>query len=109
MATRAAASQKITVVAFERRKLARRPLPQHLPRERIVYPSPTARLYCGVSYAGSARTSPRRWSSRTPAPEPVFDSLIKLVPLMDGVLPHSTLYVAAVLKCVNEYEQRQAS
>jgi transposase len=33
----ATASGKITVPSFERRKPARRPLPEHLPRERIVY------------------------------------------------------------------------
>ncbi len=32
---------------FERRKPARRPLPEHLPRERIVYPSPAACPCCG--------------------------------------------------------------
>jgi len=32
----AAASHKIAVQPFERRKPARRPLPEHLPRERIV-------------------------------------------------------------------------
>jgi transposase len=37
----AAARQKITVQAFERRRPARRPLPKHLSRERIVYPSPS--------------------------------------------------------------------
>jgi transposase len=34
----AAASEKIKVEAFERRRPARRPLPEHLPRERVVYP-----------------------------------------------------------------------
>jgi transposase len=43
----AAASQKVTVAAFERRKPARRPLPEHLPRERIVYPSPSVCPCCG--------------------------------------------------------------
>jgi len=47
MAANAAASAKITVAAFERRKPARRPLPEHLPRERIVYPSPSACPCCG--------------------------------------------------------------
>src|SRR6266480_4283245 len=47
MAVNAAASAKITVAAFERRKPARRPLPEHLPRERIVYPSPAACPCCG--------------------------------------------------------------
>src|SRR5438093_2717825 len=47
MAVNAAASAKIAVAAFERRKPARRPLPEHLPRERIVYPSPSACPCCG--------------------------------------------------------------
>ena len=47
MATTAAASANVKVQAFERRKPARRPLPKHLPRERVVYPSPTACPCCG--------------------------------------------------------------
>jgi transposase len=47
MAAAAAARQKITVQTFERRRPARRPLPEHLPRERIVYPSPSACPCCG--------------------------------------------------------------
>jgi transposase len=47
MAANAAASAKITVQTFARRKPARRPLPEHLPRERVVYPSPAACLCCG--------------------------------------------------------------
>jgi transposase len=47
MAANAAASAKITVQAFERRKPARRPLPEHLPRERVVYPVPSTCPCCG--------------------------------------------------------------
>src|SRR2546422_2229543 len=47
MTAAAAASEKITVQSFERRKPARRPLPEHLPRERIVYPVPSACPCCG--------------------------------------------------------------
>jgi transposase len=47
IAADAAARQKITVQAFERKKPARRPLPEHLPRERLVYPSPSACPCCG--------------------------------------------------------------
>jgi transposase len=47
MAAETAASATITVQAFERRKPARRPLPEHLPRERVVYPSPSACPCCG--------------------------------------------------------------
>jgi len=47
LAAAAAAAAKIKVQAFERRKPARRPLPDHLPRERVVYPSPAACPCCG--------------------------------------------------------------
>ena len=36
-----------TVQAFTRRKPSRRPLPEHLPRERVVYPMPSACPCCG--------------------------------------------------------------
>jgi transposase len=42
-----AAAEKITVPSFERRKPARHPLPDHLPRERIVYPAPSVCPCCG--------------------------------------------------------------
>src|SRR5579872_3780910 len=47
LAVTAAAQANIKVAAFERRKPARRPLPEHLPRERIVYPSPSVCPCCG--------------------------------------------------------------
>jgi transposase len=43
----AAAGEKVKVQSFERYRPARRPLPEHLPRERIVYPSPAACPCCG--------------------------------------------------------------
>jgi transposase len=43
----AAAAAKVEVRSFERRKPARRPLPEHLPRERVIYPAPTACPCCG--------------------------------------------------------------
>jgi transposase len=42
-----AAPETITVPSFERRKPARRPLPAHLPHERIVYPAPAVCPCCG--------------------------------------------------------------
>jgi transposase len=42
-----AASDTVAVQPFERRKPARRPLPAHLPRERVVYPVPSACPCCG--------------------------------------------------------------
>lgn len=47
LAAAAAAGAKITVQTFERKKPARRPLPEHLRRERVVYPSPSACPCCG--------------------------------------------------------------
>ena len=47
MAAAAANAETIKVPAFERRKPARRPLPEHLARERIVYPAPSACSCCG--------------------------------------------------------------
>jgi transposase len=37
----------VAVQSFTRRKPARRPLPEHLPRERVVYPVPSACPRCG--------------------------------------------------------------
>src|ERR1700680_1330012 len=48
-AVQLAAAEKITVPSFERRKPARRALPGHLPRERIVYPAPAVCPCCGNS------------------------------------------------------------
>jgi transposase len=68
MAAAAAASEKVKVQAFERRRPARRPLPEHLPRERIVYPAPSACPCCGgaLHKIGEDVTEtlelvPRRW------------------------------------------------
>jgi transposase len=44
-----AVAQLTTVVAFTRRKPARRPLPEHLPRTRVVHPGPTVCECCGGS------------------------------------------------------------
>jgi transposase len=49
LAAQAAVAGKIAVSPFERRRPARRPLPEHLPRERVVYPSPSACPCCGGS------------------------------------------------------------
>ena len=43
------ADAKIMVPSFERRRPARRPLPEHLPRERIIYPAPSVCPCCGDS------------------------------------------------------------
>ena len=43
----AQADEAVTVAAFARHKPARRPLPDHLPRQRIVHPGPKACPCCG--------------------------------------------------------------
>ncbi|MFN6008350.1 MAG: IS66 family transposase [Paracoccaceae bacterium] len=42
-----AAAAKTTVAAFERRRPARKPFPDHLPRERVVVEAPTSCTCCG--------------------------------------------------------------
>jgi transposase len=68
MAAAAAAHAEVQVQGFERRKPARRPVPEHLPRERIVYPAPSACPCCGgtLHKIGEDVTEtlelvPRRW------------------------------------------------
>jgi len=63
-----ATRSSVQVQSFERRKPARRPLPEHLPRERVVYPNPSACPCCGgaLSKLGEDVTEtlelvPRRW------------------------------------------------
>jgi transposase len=63
-----AAPQDVRVQSFERRKPARRPLPEHLPRERVVYPAPSACPCCGgglhklgEDVTESLELVPRQW------------------------------------------------
>src|ERR671931_614029 len=65
----AATSEKIVVPSFERRRPARRPLPEHLPRERIVSPAPSACPCCeggtlrkiGEDVTETLELIPRQW------------------------------------------------
>ena len=47
IATKAASIDSVQVRGFERKKPSRGPLPVHLPRERIIYPTPSACPCCG--------------------------------------------------------------
>jgi transposase len=47
LAAAAAAAAKIQVEGFRRKRPARRPLPEHLPRERVVHPAPSSCPCCG--------------------------------------------------------------
>ena len=58
----------VAVQSFTRRKPARRPLPEHLPRERVVYPVPSACPCCGGALhklgedvTESLELVPRQW------------------------------------------------
>src|SRR5260370_12530470 len=64
-----AAPKGVKVQSFDRRKPARRPLPEHLPRERIVYPGPSACPCCGgglrklgEDVPGMLELVPRQWN-----------------------------------------------
>jgi transposase len=47
LSAQAAAAKTTTVAAFERKRPVRKPFPEHLPRERVVEPAPTACVCCG--------------------------------------------------------------
>jgi len=49
IAAEMAVAKTTTVVAFTRKRPARKPFPQHLPRERVTVPGPTTCLCCGSS------------------------------------------------------------
>jgi transposase len=49
IAAEMAAAQITAVAAFTRQRPARKPFPEHLPRERIIVPGPSACLCCGGS------------------------------------------------------------
>ncbi len=65
LATAAAVAPVIKVEAFERKRPARRPLPAHLPRERLVHPAPAACPCCGSS---ALRKISCETIAQTPAP-----------------------------------------
>ena len=69
LAAEKAAAARTEVKGFVRRKPSRKPFPEHLPRERVVVPAPTACECCGserLSKVGEDVTEtleviPRRW------------------------------------------------
>src|SRR5712671_6616740 len=62
IAAERAVARTTNVPAFARKRPARQPFPEHLPRERVVEPGPTTCQCCGgVRLRKWARTSPRRW------------------------------------------------
>ena len=56
IAAERAAAKTTNVAPFARKRPSRQPFPDHLPRERVVIPAPTA-----CACASSARPSLRRW------------------------------------------------
>ncbi|MDP3075581.1 MAG: hypothetical protein Q8N40_08065 [Bradyrhizobium sp.] len=63
-AAQMATGGKITVPSFERRKPARRPLPEQLPRERIVYPVPASCPCCGDNRLRKLGVAECHWGDR---------------------------------------------
>src|SRR6202140_1981537 len=69
IAAEMAVAKTTTVAAFTRKRPARKPFPEHLPRERVIVPGPTTCLCCGGSRLrklGEAVTEtlesiPRQW------------------------------------------------
>jgi transposase len=69
IASERAAARTATVAAFERRRPARKPFPEHLPRERVVIEPPRACACCGSSrivkmgedVTETLEAVPRRW------------------------------------------------
>jgi transposase len=47
LAAERATAKTTTVAAFKRKRPSRKPFPEHLPRERVIEPAPTACLCCG--------------------------------------------------------------
>ena len=64
IAAERAVAKTTNVVSFTRKRPARQPFPDHLPRERVIEPGPTEPA-CAAAARGLrkhwARTSPRRW------------------------------------------------
>jgi len=71
IAAEQAVAKTTNVVAFTRKPPSRQPLPEHLPRERVVEPAPAACLCCGsarLRKLGEDTTEtleviPRQWKS----------------------------------------------
>src|SRR5580700_6383780 len=69
IAAEMAVAKTTTVAAFTRKRPARKPFPEHLPRERVTVPGPTTCLCCGGSrlrklgetITETLETIPRQW------------------------------------------------
>ena len=69
VAAESAVARTTNVVAFTRKRPARQPFPDHLPRERVVEPGPTTCLCCGSArlrklgedITETLEVIPRRW------------------------------------------------
>ena len=69
------AARATSVVAFQRKRPARRPFPDHLPRERIVVAAPESCARSGTGRTGTPTKHAGRWqSSRRPARPPPLNS-----------------------------------
>ena len=75
IAAERAAAKTTNVVGFTRKRPARQPFPEHLPRERVVEPGPTACQCCG--------------SPRLGRPKPVGDDPVREVRAASATEPPS--------------------
>jgi len=74
IAAEKAAAKTTTVASFTRKRPARKPFPEHLPRERVIEPSPKACLCCGGNrlrklgedITETLESIPRQWKSLPP-------------------------------------------
>ena len=63
-----AAAKTTTVASFTRKRPSRKPFPEHLPRERVIVPGPTACLCCGGGATAQAGRRRHRDAGGDPAP-----------------------------------------
>ena len=84
IAAERAVAKTANVVAFTRKRPARQPFPEHLPRDRVVEPGPTVCLCCGSArlrklgedITETLEVIPRQWKViRNPPPRTVLRSL----------------------------------
>jgi len=80
MAAEQAAARTTNVAPFTRKRPARQPFPEHLPRERVVEPAPTTCLCCGSArlrklgedITETLEVIPRSWKSHPARAEEVL-------------------------------------
>ena len=107
LAAEQAAAKTTTVAAFSRRKPARKPFPDHLPRERVVVPAPASLPLLRLGQAVQAGRDGHRDAGKHPAPvegDPDGAGTVLLPGLRDdhpaaGTVPHHPARPGPVPAC----------